>query len=217
MPRSVLDQVSVHDAQGIVTDLMQKLGGGNGKEWLTATKKFLRSKNGWQFPVWKTITLGYGNRLNITSTSVVEYKKQLDTFGHRVEQNAGNGFLLDSQNFRCSPVEVKVDLVIVKAGDLGLPANARYDHVVDAALSYGLEVCPVEVGPALRIEFKQRIGGMVVVVVDRSITINGVSVAFVLGRKNAQRSTLTTVQCWRLGGEPLVEADYDFIFVRPRP
>ena len=61
MSKDMLDQVSVHDAQGVVTDLMEKLGGNNGHEWLVATKKFLRTPRVWKFPIWKTIILGRGS------------------------------------------------------------------------------------------------------------------------------------------------------------
>lgn len=39
--------VTVHDAQGVVADLLQKLGGENGEEWLKATKRFLRKEYPW--------------------------------------------------------------------------------------------------------------------------------------------------------------------------
>lgn len=48
MSKDVLDNtVSVLEAQGIVTDLLQRLGGKQGREWLVATKRFLRKENPW--------------------------------------------------------------------------------------------------------------------------------------------------------------------------
>ncbi|MCI5108342.1 MAG: hypothetical protein MRY49_00660 [Candidatus Pacebacteria bacterium] len=44
MSNGMLDKVSVHEAQGVVTDLLQKLGGQNGPGWLTKTKHFLRQE-----------------------------------------------------------------------------------------------------------------------------------------------------------------------------
>lgn len=42
--------ISVCDVQGVVTDLLEKLGGSNGQEWLKASKKFLRKEDPW--PTW---------------------------------------------------------------------------------------------------------------------------------------------------------------------
>ena len=44
---NTLGTVSLHEAQGPITDLLEKLGGGNGQEWLCSIGKFLRKENPW--------------------------------------------------------------------------------------------------------------------------------------------------------------------------
>ncbi len=51
--------ISVHDAQGVVTDLLEKLGGSNGQEWLSASKKFLRKEDPWPESNVFTLTVNY--------------------------------------------------------------------------------------------------------------------------------------------------------------
>lgn len=46
----MLDKVSVHDAQGVIADLMQKLGGDDGQAWLKSAKRFLRKENPFSTP-----------------------------------------------------------------------------------------------------------------------------------------------------------------------
>ena len=41
----MLDKVSVQEAQGVLADLMQKLGGHDGQDWLHSAKRFLRKEN----------------------------------------------------------------------------------------------------------------------------------------------------------------------------
>lgn len=56
MSKGMLD-VSVHDARGVVADLLEKLGGPNGQEWLSAAKRFLRKEQPWPGCEFPTFTL----------------------------------------------------------------------------------------------------------------------------------------------------------------
>lgn len=45
MSRKNMLGASVRETKGVITDLHEKLGGPHGKEWLAATKRFLRKEN----------------------------------------------------------------------------------------------------------------------------------------------------------------------------
>lgn len=44
------DMLGVHEVKGVVTDLIEKLGGADGRVWLLASKRFLRKENPWAVP-----------------------------------------------------------------------------------------------------------------------------------------------------------------------
>lgn len=62
---NMLDKVSVYEAHGVLTDLMQKLGGHDGREWLYSAKRFLRKENPFPAPTvfepWMTGCLPEGS------------------------------------------------------------------------------------------------------------------------------------------------------------
>lgn len=49
-----------------------------------------------------------------------------------------------------SQSELTLDVAIVSLKDLGFPSHATYQELIDAATRHGLELCPAEVGPYLR-------------------------------------------------------------------
>ena len=51
MANNTLGKVYLHEAQGTITDLLEKLGGDEGQEWLAATKRFLRREDAWRLSV----------------------------------------------------------------------------------------------------------------------------------------------------------------------
>ena len=83
--------VTVHDAQGVVADLLQKLGGQDGQEWLTATKRFLRKENPWPFP-------------HVSNYSVmVDYKKPVSEYLEDANYDSVNSNIVD-ENFPIKPI-----------------------------------------------------------------------------------------------------------------
>jgi hypothetical protein len=212
MSKDVLGRVTVHDAQGVVTDLLEKLGGSHGDLWLVAVKKFLRTPRAWKFPVWKTVVLGRGNSPGVSRTHRNEYRVELERGGHVVCQNGGRGFLLDQYDFPIAETETEVDLVVVTSNDLALAANSSYGEICARALEIGLELCPLEAGPVLRLNFKQRNGGGVYIAAKEEV-LGGM--IFWLQRSTREGSVLMTVEPPYTGERwgKLVE----FVFVRPRP
>ena len=60
--------------------------------------------------------------------------------------------LLNSKDFETSKSAEELDLVRVSVGDLGFPNGATTDQIYARASEFGLELCPAEVGPHLRLQ-----------------------------------------------------------------
>lgn len=94
------------------------------------------------FPVFKTITLGLYD-------SVKAYRKALEHAGFRIGDWASD--ILN--NIKVSQNQIQMDLVRVSGADLGFKEAVRYDRICARAKELGLELCPAEVGPALRLAY----------------------------------------------------------------
>src|SRR5471032_333911 len=51
-----------------------------------------------------------------------------------------------------SPAKTTLALVVVSVGELGLHDKVKFDAIVAAARKRGLDLCPAEAGPQLRLE-----------------------------------------------------------------
>jgi len=59
----------------------------------------------------------------------------------------------------CAQQEIKVNLVVLSVLELGFYRSAKYKDLCAKALELGLQLCPAEVGPALRLSYKDQPGG----------------------------------------------------------
>lgn len=96
------------------------------------------------FPTWKTISIG-------NFTNVQEIKKALLDSGFRIGSWADD--VLKSSNFTLSTIERKIDLVRITPKDLGFSNGAYRKDIYKRALEVGLKLCPLEVGPQLRLQY----------------------------------------------------------------
>lgn len=103
------------------------------------------NENGNALLVWKRITLG---RARFPG----EYHRAIENAGLSVSQFAGLALM-------GLPIEAKstrVQLVRVRVKDLGFTEPARYRRILIAAARHGLEPCPAEVGPMLRLAYPEQ-------------------------------------------------------------
>src|SRR5262245_10370651 len=97
------------------------------------------------FPVWKRITLG-------THKGVNALRDALDARNIRVGESADE--ILGRPAFRFSKTRTPLDLVMLTATDLGFPQGSRsLAEIYRRATQLGLELCPPETGPQLRLEY----------------------------------------------------------------
>jgi hypothetical protein len=159
--------ISLCEVRGLINDLMDKLCGKDGRMWLEAFKKFLRMEN--PFPVkvwntWKTIKLGMFK-------NVEEIRQALKASGNSIGDWAND--ILGKPAFKVSETEQDVELVNVSVLELGFKQGACYADICKRALELGLDLCPAEVGPQLRLQWKDQPKGTCVVVAMEAITASG--------------------------------------------
>lgn len=100
-----------------------------------------------EFKVWKTIKLGVHKTPDA-------YEKALGAAGFKI----GEYVLKILKKISVSQTEIELDLVVVTPAELGLK-NPTYQQICDRAIELGLEKCPREVGPVLRLNYPNQPSG----------------------------------------------------------
>ncbi len=98
-----------------------------------------------QFKTWKSVDLGTG--LETADDFRIALRR------NNCEINNGANYMLGNPAFSVSDREITVDLVLVSFSDLGFGKYADRREVYEKARSLGLQICPEEVGPQLRLQF----------------------------------------------------------------
>jgi hypothetical protein len=98
-----------------------------------------------EFQVWKTVKLG-------AKKSPADYRKALKSQGVSIGTYADQ--ILDKVTV--AQVETEVDLVRVTGKQLGFTRATRRDVIYERAKSLGLKLCSAEVGPAIRLDYKDQ-------------------------------------------------------------
>ena len=187
---------------GTMEAVINKLGGMEGVD------RFLRDELVVKVPerIWKTwMTIKLG-----TFKNVDEIRKALKAGRHSIGDWAND--ILGKPAFKVSKTEQDVELVNVSVEELGFKNGACYADICKRALELGLDLCPAEVGPQLRLQFKDQPKGTYVVVAMEAITdSDGRLRVFSVGRDDDGEQSL----CALSGRADRVwVADYRFVFLR---
>jgi hypothetical protein len=155
------------------------------------------------FPAWKRLTLG-------TYKSVNALRAALDAARVRVGDSADE--VLGRPGFAFSQTRTNVDLVVVSVAELGFNDSASLADIYRRAGELGLELCPAEVAPLLRLHYTDQPMGEFLNVAMRPVaTYAGQPIA--LSVANAGTGPLL------LGGEAnpdfLLNVMAKLVFVRP--
>ncbi|MDO8577455.1 MAG: hypothetical protein Q7R55_01130 [Candidatus Wildermuthbacteria bacterium] len=135
----MLGNRALAEVAGPLKDFAERLEGSRGIQWLGAFKRFLRKEEPWpKFTPWKTVKLGMEHRA-----------QDFDAKGIRVSQDV----LASFNRFSFAVTVVEVDLVVLTATKLGFKSVPKYEDICRRALEWGLELCPAEVGPQLRLQY----------------------------------------------------------------
>lgn len=134
-----------------LTDAVLERGGDDSNVERILTSKILRAKladlitefQNSVFAVWKTVKLGTGLE------TADEFCKALKQSGCRITYSAND--ILGRSEFSARNAEL--DLVVVSVADLGFKDGAYRQDFYKNAQELGLELCPAEVGPQLRLQY----------------------------------------------------------------
>ena len=132
---------------GQMEAIVNKLGGMDGvQRFLSGELVVSAVTKVWK--IWKTIKLGTGF-------------KNADDFRKAIKQSGmfigdwGND-ILGKPAFTAATEETEVDLVLVTVADLGFKDGAKRSDIYNRAIELGLQLCPNEVGPQLRLQYKDQ-------------------------------------------------------------
>lgn len=163
------------EAVGPLKDFLEKLSGLEGSKWFEAFKLFLRKEEPWPvFPVWKTITIG-------TYKAVSRLKADLINNGFQISKWVDD--ILDK--ITLSSKKTKLNLVMATVAELGFKDGAYFQDICKRVLELG-ELCPAEVGPQLRLQYKDQPMSEWILVVMKPITASDGSLnVFLVARYGA--------------------------------
>lgn len=113
-------------------------------------------------PAWKVIQLGTHKSAQELRQALLENRFRISTWGDDI---------LNKVKVAQEPGEV--NLVLLTVADLGFPNGAEGSKIYEKALSLGLELCPAEVGPQLRLQYPDQPIGEWILVAMEPITHSG--------------------------------------------
>ena len=99
------------------------------------------------FKVWKTIKIG-------TIKNADEFRKALKKAGFKISDWAND--IIGKPAFTVASGEEEIQLVNLSVEELGFKNGAKYGDICARAKELGLELCPNEVGPQLRLQYKDQ-------------------------------------------------------------
>ena len=116
-----------------------------------------------KFEVWKTIKLG-------TIKNADEFRKALKKAGFKISDWANN--IIGKPAFTVASSEEEIELVNLSVEELGFKNGAKYGDICTRAKELGLELCPNEVGPQLRLQYKDQPKGEWLRIAMEPITVS---------------------------------------------
>ena len=165
-----------------------------------------------ELKVWKTIKLGTGLRT-------------ADDFKHALREGGFKFSLWSEDIFNKSAFTVAVKaleagLVVVSGSDLGFNDRVTRAEIYKRAQELGLELCPPEVGPQLRIQYKDQPVGEELIIgmkpIISSVGGHGPGV-FVVDRLVGVNGSSPWLVGFYGGSEYFWDAHHRWVFLRPNP
>jgi hypothetical protein len=132
---------------GTMEAVINKLGGIEGVQRFLSGETVVKAVER-VFQVWKTIKLGTGLK------TAKDFRRALTDGGYRIG-NWGDD-ILGKPAFTANETETEADLVVVSVEELGFKDGATRADIYNRAKELGLELCPSEVGPQLRLQYKDQ-------------------------------------------------------------
>ena len=189
---------------GQIEAVFNKLGGDDGVRRFLAGELVVKPVDR-NWLTWKTIKLGTGIK------DANGFRQAIKNAEMRISDWAND--IIGKPEFVVIAGEMEVDLVKVTVGELGFKDGARRDQIYDRVKELGLEICPPEVGPQLRLQYKdQPLDEWILIGMEPIRSSGGVLGVFGVEHND--------VGFW-LGGDyggpdDVWRTDCQWVFVRPR-
>ena len=104
------------------------------------------------FKTWKTLKLGTAGL-----KTADDFRKAIKDRGMKISDWADD--ILGRPTFSVAAEETEIELVLVTVAELGFKNRAARRDIYKRAQELGLELCPAEVGPQLRLQHKDQPNG----------------------------------------------------------
>jgi hypothetical protein len=159
-----------------------------------------------ELPVWKTIAVGLYRGVDAVRDALDEA---------RIVVGDSADEILGRPAFVFTAERAELNLVLRSVADLGFgPRGAALAEIHARALRLGFELCPEEVGPQLRLQYRnQPVGEFLHVAMKPQRTYEGEMIDFTLANSGAGLALL--------GGSAhpdlVLAGNVTFVFVRPSP
>ncbi len=155
--------------------------------------------------VLKTIKLGTG------LVTADDFRGALKTNDLRIGDWAFD--ILGKEAFTAATEEQEVNLVRMSVKDLGFKGNARFDEICARGKELGLELCPSEVGPQLRLQYlDQPKNEWLIIAMEAIRDSHGLLDVFGVGHVDDGR----WLNAYYGHPDSTWNPDYQFVFVLPR-
>lgn len=146
---------------GQVEALVNKLGGMEGVQRFLSGE-LLVSATAKVWKTWKTIQLGTGLQ------TADDFRKEVVKAGMKIGDWAND--ILGKPAFTATTSETEVELVVASVAELGFKDGATRKDIYVRAQEFGLDLCPPEVGPQLRLQYTDQPKGEWLVIAMEPIT-----------------------------------------------
>ncbi len=200
-----MDFASANLTAGQLNALVKKLGGEAGVQRFLRGELTVVESPPREFKVWKTVKLG-------AYKTTDAYRKALET-GKRRSGEWVTDFL-GKPAFKCAGEETDVDLVVLSVDELGFKKGALYSQICEKAQSIGLELCPPEVGPALRLAYEDQPRGERLIIATQPFADSRDDLDLFVMEVSGGGGLWLRGDCGP--SDRYWEPDRRFIFVRPR-
>jgi hypothetical protein len=159
-------------------------------------------------PIWKTITVGGSKGVNAI-------REALETWPCHMAIADDADEILGRPSFPFIKTPVELDLVVLSVFELGFGDETSLHDIYARAEALGFELCPAEVGPALRLDYlDQPPGDFLHIAMKPVAKYNGVLIDFTVAKAYGSVGFLL------LGGDArpnmMLPRAERFVFVRPR-
>jgi len=184
MPKEDMLGGSLAEVAGPLKDLAEKLGGGEGRQWLEAFKRFLRKEEPWpKLLIWRIIKLGSGLK------TADDFRKLLEKTRCQGSDWASN--MMNRPAFAESLAgvdpEEEYDLVRLTTTQLTGKNGGTTAEVFAGAERLGLKKCPAWMGPKLRSEYlNQPNGEWILIGMEPIADSDGGPLVFSVGRNGSE-------------------------------